>query len=68
MSETQAISETQTISQSALQPRRKTENPVRANSLRFTPLRSAILTRNRPRKTGGDHVLSPLVPVRPLQS
>ena len=63
------MSETQVLSKSSA-PRtlHKTESQVRANSLRFTPLRSAVIAQKSHRLTGGDRILSRLMPDRRLQS
>ena len=62
------MSETQVLSKSAPWTLHKTESQVRPNSLRFTPLRSAVIARKRHRATGSDRILSRLVPDRRLQS
>ena len=62
MSETQVVTETATLAMQ--RPGKRTQ----ATGVRFTPLRSNIVTGTRARKGGGERILSRLTPIKRLQN
>jgi hypothetical protein len=62
------MSDTQIMTEASSRESGKTDDPSEALGLRYTPLRSHVITRSAPQKVRGRRALSRLIPAARLRT